>query len=394
MIFALCIRHAKAEKYFRTIGHSNASRFKFAPRFNVKVVPDLAFRFAQTRRSFMTTIKDVGLRAGVTATTVSNVLRGKGPITENTRQRVLRAVEELGYRPNLMAQGLVRGRSELLALLLPDIANPYYPEIALEVENIARERGYQVILCNTRGDERFGRHYLERFRGGWLDGVLAMAGGVDLEQLDRLSQGLPVVLCQWAEAFEYNQQHSPLSRVDPDFERASALAARHLIELGHRHVAAIIKTGLGGRSEHASRLRAVRAELALDDLTLPDELIGYGDSSIEGGRRAGHALLQRQDPPSAVFASNDLMALGMIEAALDAGLRVPEDLSVIGLDDLTIGAQFRPALTTVSLSRREFARSATELLLHLIEHPASSAEVLLIEPKLIVRQSTSPPQKR
>jgi DNA-binding LacI/PurR family transcriptional regulator len=337
----------------------------------------------------MTTIKDVAQKVGVTAATVSNVIRSKGPVAEKTRKRVLQAIEELGYRPNLMARGLQQGKSLTLALLLPNIANPFYPEIALEVENVARGQGYQLLLCNTHDEESVGRHYLERFGGGWVDGVLAMSGGINLEDLEHLAaRGVGVVRCLFDEELERRKIESNLPSVDANWEQAAKLVTQHLVDLGHRHFAAIIHGNSDGQISHIARLRGLQSVLKHIKANLEPNMIFIGDSSLESGYRLTQQLLQNPKRPTAILCSNDLMALGAIEAALDAGLEVPHDLSVVGIDDIAIGAHVRPALTTAAIPKREFAIAATELLLRQVQHDSPKIEHITVEPQLVVRRSS------
>lgn len=338
----------------------------------------------------MTTIKDVAQKVGVTAATVSNVIRSKGPVAEKTRKKVLQAIEELGYRPNLMARGLQQGKSLTLALLLPNIANPFYPEIALEVENVARDQGYQLLLCNTRNDSSVGRHYLERFAGGWVDGVLAMSGGIELSDLEHLaSRGVPVVRCLFNEELERRTLSSNLPSVDVNWEQAAALVAKHLVDFGHKRFAAIIHRRTNGQIAHIARLRGFQNVLKASKITLAANTILSGDSSLESGYRLTQQLLQHPKRPTAILCSNDLMALGAIEAAFDAGLEVPRDLSVVGIDDIVFAAHVRPALTTAAIPKREFAIAATKLLLRQVQHDLPKVEHLTIEPQLVVRRSSA-----
>jgi DNA-binding LacI/PurR family transcriptional regulator len=343
------------------------------------------------------TIKDVASKAGVTAATVSNVIRNKGLVAKATEQRVLEAIKELGYRPNLAARGLVQRRGVNLAMLLPNIANPFYPEIALEAEQQARAAGYQFLLCNTHYDPVVSQDYLERLAGGLVGGVIAMEGGIKLEDLEEIARrGVPVVRCLWAELLEHEGRQSVLPGVDFDFERAGELAAEHLLSLGHRDFWAIIARATLDNPGHLYRLRGFRRGLAKAGLTLPDHRVHFGDTTIESGRQAFEAFLESAERPTALFASNDMMALGAMEAALDAGLRIPDDLSTVGLDDIAMSRHVRPALTTVAVPKLELARRATDLLLGQIENPQRSPNVILLQPEVVARQSTAPanPQAR
>lgn len=334
----------------------------------------------------MATIYDVARRAGVTAATVSNVMTGKGSVGDETRARVQAAVEELGYRPNLVARGLARRRSYTLALLLPDISNPFYPEIALEVERIAGERGYHLLLCNTHYDAAVGRAHLDGLSGRWVDGVLAMAGGLDLDDVLAVAQrGLPVVLCNWEE----EHAESSLPSADVDFRHGGELAARHLLDLGHRRLAAIVQGGARQNPSHHRRLDGYSAELERDGVALVPACVRYGDSTMESGYRAAQALIALPERPTAIFATNDLMALGAIEAALDHGLDVPTQLSVVGFDDIDLGAHMRPTLTTIGIPKRDLANEATELLLSHVDGPDRQPHHLAVRPHLVARRSTA-----
>lgn len=356
-----------------------------------------------------TTIYDVARRAGVTATTVSNVIRGKGSVGLETRERVEAAIAELDYRPNLLARGLARSRSATLALLLPNIANPFYPEIALEVERIARAHGYNLVLCNTHDDEAVGRAHLEGLLGRRVDGVLAMAGGLRLADVHAIAaRGLAVVLCNWSEV---GAPDPALPAVEVDFRHGGELAARHLLARGHRRVAVIVQETAapidndtaGAYNQysqhspsHTRRLEGFRAALATQGVALPDPWVLFGDATARGGYRAAAALLdapEELERPTAFFATNDMMALGAIEAVIDAGLRVPEDVSVIGFDDIALCAHLRPALTTIAIPKQELATRSMELVLRRVDDRAVDADTpaarLTILPHLVTRRSTA-----
>jgi len=346
------------------------------------------------------TIYDVARRAGVTAATVSNVVRGKGSVGAETRTRVRAAVEDLDYRPNLVARGLARRRSCTLALLLPNIANPFYPEIALEVERIAGEQGYHLLLCNTRDDAALGRAHLHGLSGRWVDGVLAMAGGLWLADVrEAAAHGLPIVLCNWGEQDECQDERGAsaptLPRVDVDFRHGGELAARHLLERGHRRVAVIVQevpatqTSATQNPSHTRRLEGVRAALGASGAALAAVDVGFGDGTLESGYRAAARFVSGHDRPTAIFATNDMMALGAMEAAADAGLSVPDDLSLIGFDDIALAGHVRPALTTIAIPKRELAIRSMDLLLRHVDGAVVDADNLAVRPHLVIRHSTA-----
>lgn len=345
----------------------------------------------------MPTLNEVAARAGVTPATVSNVLRNKGRVGEATRQRVLEAISALGYRPHLPARALAEGRAPTIALMVSCIANPFYPEFALAVENALRRKGRFLIICNTDGDPQTGRAYVDQIAGTLSEGVLVMNANLDFEDL-RMTQlrGAPVVLCMWERPLD----PPGLPCVAVDFRLAGELAARHLLELGHRRIGAIVGSKVYGI--HASRydgfLDAMRAA-GFDGAAAP---VLYAPDTTQGGYVAALELLKAHPDLTAIFASNDLPALGAMQAAADLGLDVPRDLSVIGITDIERARESRPALTTVAVPTVEAAELAVELLLELIETSgarateagAREARVCVTSaPHLVVRASTGAVRK-
>jgi DNA-binding LacI/PurR family transcriptional regulator len=332
----------------------------------------------------MATLDDVARRVGVTSATVSNVITGKGSVSESTRSRVFAAIEELGYQPNLVARSLARRKTFTLALVLHTIANPFYAEIAEEIERVARQHGYLLLLCNTHKDTTIGREHLRALSGRWVDGLLVMGGGLSVPDMlaaaRRGQRGQPLVLCLPSE----NEQNAALPVVDIDFRYAGELAAQHLLALGHHRAAVIVEA-----PSHALRWERFRTALAISGVALPTEYVQYGDSTMQSGYQGAEALLALPMRPTAIFATNDLMALGAVEAALDHGLRVPGDLSVVGLDDIMLGSHVRPPLTTVAIPKQELAKQAIELLLRYIDGAESEPVSLTVRPHLVVRHSTA-----
>ncbi|HKD76592.1 MAG TPA: LacI family DNA-binding transcriptional regulator, partial [Ktedonobacterales bacterium] len=297
----------------------------------------------------MATIYDIARATGVTQTTVANALAGRGNVSEATRQRILQCAREMGYRPNEIARSFKQRKTMTLALILPTIANPYYPEIAEEVERCAQSHDYQMLLCNTHYDDALGHHYLERLVSRWVDGIIVMGSSMKLEHiLAHHQRGLPIVLCNWQE----NEALSPdIPQVAADYREAGALAARHLLAMGHRDLAIIVDL-----PQQISRLEGFRSALADADITLSPQRIARGDSSLDSGYRAARDLLDQTPRPTAIFATNDWMALGALEAAHSLGVRVPEDLSIMGLDDIVVAAHVTPALTTIAVSKQRLAQ--------------------------------------
>lgn len=337
----------------------------------------------------MVTLHDVARKSGVTAATVSNVIRSKGAVGEATRQRVLKAIEELGYRPNLMARGLVEGKSFTLALIVENIANSFYGEVALEIERNAREKGYHLLLYNAHEGPDVQKSPFERIPGGWVDGVIAIAGMSATEALDLYQQGRAIVLGNWQDFGVLPE----MPTVDIDFEQAGYLAGQHLIELGHQRIAVIVSGNAETRKPaHARRFQGFCQALLKASIALSDSHLEFADGTTETGYSAAKKLLALEEPPTAIFASNDMMAIGALSAASDMGLQVPEELSILGIDDIALDAYVRPSLTTVALARKSFTEAIITSLMNQLEKKALPELHISIEPELIERQSTARPK--
>ncbi|MGF6505921.1 LacI family DNA-binding transcriptional regulator [Paraburkholderia sp. 32] len=347
----------------------------------------------------MPTLSEVARHAGVTPATVSNVLRKRGRVGETTRQRVLEVVAALGYRPHLAARALAEGRAPTLALMVSSIANPFYPEFALAVERAARTSGHFVIICNTNDDPLSGRAYLDQIAGTLSEGVLVTNANLDFADLHETeARGTPIVLCMW----ERPTEPPGLPCVAVDFRLAGKLAGEHLLELGHRRFGAIVGSKVSGI--HVARFEGFVDALRAAGVTR--NRVRHAADTIHGGYLAARALLEADPQLSAIFATNDLPALGAMHAAADLGLRVPDDLSVIGITDIQLARESRPALTTVAVPTVEVAGLAVELLRELIETsygqpgrverdmPAPVPMRISSEPNLIVRASTAAPRSR
>jgi len=331
----------------------------------------------------MTTIADVARRARVTTATVSNVLTQRVPVSEKTRTRVLEAIEELGYRPNLVARGLAQGKTLTLGLVVPTISNPFFAEVVEEIEHIADQHDYQLLLSMTHNSLEEGKRHLERMASRWADGFIVMGMAADIADVLTLKgSGKEVVLSVWNE----DPRTRTLPIVEIDFRLAGELATQHLLEYGHRRIATILEEPV-----QLTRRKGFLAALAESGISAQAEYMRQGDSSFESGYKGALELLDLPTPPSAIFAGNDWMALGAIEAITSRGLSVPHDLSVVGVDDITLAAHAHPPLTTISTPKREMARIATEILLRYIQGidiPAEPVKIL-VSPHLIVRQSTA-----
>jgi DNA-binding LacI/PurR family transcriptional regulator len=331
----------------------------------------------------MTTISDVARRARVTTATVSNVITQRVPVSEKTRARVLEAIEELGYRPNLVARGLSQGKTKTLALVVPTLSNPFFAEVVEEVERVADQHDYQLLLSMTHNSLEEGKRHLERMASRWVDGFIIMGMAASITDIQILKDGgKEVVLSVWNQ--DQSTQNLPI--IDIDFRLAGELATRHLLDCGHRRIAAILEEPV-----QLTRRKGFEAALVEAGLSAPSEYIRQGNSSFESGYQGALKLLALPTPPTGIFAGNDWMALGAIEAIVSQGLSVPHDIAVVGVDDISQAAHAHPPLTTISIPKREMARAATELLLRYVQARDVPEEPLkiLVSPHLKVRQSTA-----
>ena len=336
----------------------------------------------------MLTIKDLAALAGVTPMTVSNVLRGRGRVGADTRQRVMELVESHGYRPNLTARALVERRAPTLALMLGCITNPFYPEFALHASNAARRHGRFLLACNTDYEPDGGTRFLADVAGSLSDGILVANNG-SLRMDDFLAiqaGGTPVVISVW----ENPDEPPGVPCVSFDSHEAGMLATAHLLKLGHRRIGAVIASEKKGI--HSGRYKGYQDALRAAGIKPAGANVRFASDTYLGGYEAALELLSAPVRPSALFVSNDLPALGVLNAAAALGLNVPRDLSVVGITNIEQAGQSRPALTTVAIPTKEMAEQGIELLIALIEQAESVPQMVrTAAPVLIERASTAAP---
>ncbi len=335
----------------------------------------------------MTTIRDVAQRAGVSTTTVSHVLNGTRRVDAITAARVEAAISDLGYRPNALARSMRRGWTHTVGVVLPDIANPFFGDLGRWLEDALFAAGYSAIICNSDGDERKEAAYLDVLLSKQVDGLLLIAASQPSEQLRHLVDGGPATI-----VVDRELDDLPVSQVMVANHRGGYLAGQHLLELGHRLVGVIAGPGSLGTS--ARRLDGFRAAMSAAGVEIGESHVRRGDFRAAGGRAAMESLLEARPRPTAIFAENDLMALGALSAAHAAGLEVPADLSVVGFDGIAFGADVTPPLTTVEQSTREIARTAAEMLLAQLRDRRTLPRQVELPVNLVVRGTSGPPSRR
>ena len=330
----------------------------------------------------MATIVDVAARAGVSTATVSRVLSGVQPARHSTRERVLAAVRELDYRPSGVARALKRSETRTIGLLITDIGNPFFPQIVRAVEDEAHARGYGVILCNAADDSDRELAYLELLLERRVDGLIVASARTTRRHAERLAAvPMPVVLVN------SDAPGSRLAGVTTAHRHGARIATEHLLGLGHRRIAHIgAPSAQAARLRHAGVTDALRAA-GLDPASL---LLAEGDEHVEGGARAAELLLAERPQPTAIVCYNDLTAVGALRAVRRAGLRVPEDVSLTGFDDIELAAWTDPPLTTVRQPTDALARWAVGRLADALPSGRPAAERVSLEPTLVVRGSSGP----
>lgn len=331
-----------------------------------------------------TRIKDVAREAGVSIATVSHVINNTRFVSETTRQRVMRAIEDCNYYPNANARSLASGRSNTLGLLVSDISNPFFPDLVKSIETVAFEKGYDVILSNTDYDAERTVNYVRRFIERKVAGVALMTSELDLGLIEELARfHVPVVF------LDIGSAGVCMSNLVVDYEAGIEEAINHLAGLGHRKIAYI-----GGPRRLRSAARRFQAFCDSMARHLPGSLplmIYEADFRFSGGRQAAREMLTSSELPTAVIVANDMMALGVIEEFRERGIHVPGNISIVGFDDIAFAALSSPPLTTICLPRAELGREAVEALLATIEHPDWQGVEVKIPTHLVLRDSTGPP---
>ncbi|MFI6011184.1 LacI family DNA-binding transcriptional regulator [Streptomyces sp. NPDC051243] len=327
------------------------------------------------------TIRDVADRAGVSKSLVSLVLRGSDQVRPEKRDAVLRAVRELGYRPNTAARSLSERRTRTVGVLLNDLRNPWFVDMLDGLNSLLHDNGLHMLLADARLNRRTGQDPAGPLLDLRVDGLVVVGTLPDPASLEAVAERIPVVVAGAREPVP-----SGVDVVANDDEQGARLVAEHLIGLGHRRIAHI--AGYGSVGE----LRRRSFEATMREHGLADEaVIEPSDMTEEGGYRSTVRLLSRPERPTAVFAVNDIAAIGALSAAEELGLRVPRDLSVVGYDNTSIARLRHVWLTTVDNSSHEVGRRAARCLLDRFEGAGGAGEVHLAVPALEIRGTTAAP---
>jgi LacI family repressor for deo operon, udp, cdd, tsx, nupC, and nupG len=332
-------------------------------------------------------IYEVARRAGVSASTVSRVLSRPGVVSPDTRRRVLETVEAMGYAPNSVARNLRTRRSDKILVTVPDISNPFFSLIIQGIEGAAQRAGYTVLLGNTQHDEKHEERYARMLKRKEADGLIFLG-----HRIPRAAAELVAALAPRCAPVVHGCEYSPalgVASVHIDNAGAAADAIDHLYSLGHRRIGVVT----GPLISPLSRDRLLGTTERAKSLGAEDDLIvRHGDFTIESGAMLADGLLARTDAPTAVFCFSDEMAIGVIASARRRGLRVPDDLSVVGFDDIRFARHLDPPLTTISQPMREIGEGTVRLLLEILRGDEIKPVSVTLPHQLTIRSSTAPPR--
>jgi len=344
--------------------------------------PDLATEHSVERRP---TLLDVARLAQVSTATASRALNNPEMVSEETRAHVLQAAERAGYQPNLMARSLRKQQSRSIVVLVPVLENPFYPEIIRGLEAAARDRDYSLLLGITVYDREVESSYIDLVRNQRADGILLLDGG-----MEALLEGGSRFVVPSVQVIE-RLAGVDLPWVGIDDVAAAAQGVRHLLDLGHRRIGHI--SGWARCSVTGDRLDGYRSTLQQAGIAYDPSLVEPGDFIFKAGEAAARKLMAQPDPPTALFCANDTSALGALRYVRSIGMKVPRDLSILGLDDIHLSVQADPPLTTLRQPRFDIGFAAMTLLLDMLQGASGIVAQQTLPVELIVRESTAPPRR-
>ena len=333
----------------------------------------------------MATMKDVAQLAGVSTATVSRALMNPEKVSSATRKRVEDAVLEAGYSPNSLARNLRRNESKTIIAIIPDICDPYYTEIIRGIEDAAMEHGYIVLLGDSGQQKRYENSLVNMVFAKQADGMLLLGTDLPFDVSKPEQKNLPpmVMACEFAPELELPTVH--IDNLTSAFE-----VVNYLTQLGHKRIAQI--SGPETATLCKFRQQGYQQALRRAGIAMNPTYSSFGEFTFAGGAKSVRQLLSLPEPPTAIFCHNDVMAIGAIQEAKRLGLRVPQDLSVVGFDDIQFAQYCDPPLTTISQPRYEIGRQAMLMMLEILRGHDVRAGSRLLETQLVVRQSAAPPR--
>ncbi|GAD88911.1 ribose operon repressor [Vibrio halioticoli NBRC 102217] len=329
----------------------------------------------------MASMKDIAKLAGVSTSTVSHVINKRRYVSEEISERVNKAAKELNYFPSALARSLKMNRTNTIGMLVTNSTNPFFGEVVKGVERHCYEKGYNLILCNTEGNHTRMRDSIDTLMQKRVDGLILMCSFLDgekFESFDR-SPNIPVVVMDWGEInFESD-------KIQDNSLHGGYLAGQHLIAHGHHKIGCI--TGPTSRYQAQMRFTGFKKALSEAGISLNPDWVEEGNFECNGGYDALQKIIQKPEQPSALFVCNDMMAMGAINAAHEHGISVPNDLSIIGYDDVHLAKFITPSLTTIHQPKFRLGKAAVEAVLQKINKSDEPYKVVQLEPKLVVRNT-------
>lgn len=329
------------------------------------------------------TMSDVAKKAGVSLMTVSRVINHKDDVNSETRQRVMQVIEELDYRPSAIARSLATQQTRTIGLVIPDVSNPFFADITRGIEQLAYAQGYHVFLCNTEEDPARELALIESLEEKRVDGLVLCSSRLSEALLADLLPRLPaVVLINRTISID---DDDPFPSVILDDEHGGWLATNHLIQRGHSRIGLLAgpANSFSGQGRHTGYLTAMAAA----GLSSQPGWIVNCQPSVEGGYLAARSLLHQHPELTALFCYNDLVSVGALQACSELSRRIPQDLMVVGYDDIPLAALVSPTLTTCRVQRRELGALAVDALLERLRDCTEGCKQIVLQPDLVIRQS-------
>lgn len=330
----------------------------------------------------MANIKEVAKKANTSITTVSRVINNNGYVKDQTRKRVLEAIKDLKYDPNLLARGLVTKKTQTFGLVIPDITNPFFAAIAKEIENSANNFGYSVFLCNTDGNLKKEKQYINAFIQRGVDGIIYATSSIGIDNIKKIKKrGMPIVV------LDRQIENLHIDTVSINNFQGAFMATEYLIKLGRRNIAFI-----GGPIDIViSKQRKLGYMKALEQYRIePNEDMVYdGHFKMESGIDGIKYFCNKKVKIDALFAANDLTAIGALNYLMQQGKRVPNDISIVGFDNIMLSSMITPKLTTINQPVSQMSEIAIELLIDQISKKKINPREIMLTPEIIIRESTS-----
>ena len=326
-------------------------------------------------------MKDIAEIVGVSESTVSRAINNKAGVGQKTREEILKVAKKHNFQPNRLAQNLAKQETNVIGLLLPDISSLFYSDVARGVQDYATSQGYQVIVCNTDADQKQEMNYINWLQSNKVAGMIFLGGGLVNNQIVKLGlTDYPVVLANRL------VEEVPLPSVIIDDTSGAFKATAHLVDKGYDRIALLL--GPDNSWQAQNRLQGYKRALKKQDINYDPNLVVNKSWTREGGYQGFLELMELENPPRAIFAADELMAAGVVEAIKLGGYFIPQDIAVVGFDDTVVTSVVDPPLTTVTRPMYSLGQKSAEKLLHLINEEAVKQEIEVLESELIIRKST------